>query len=655
MSDVEIVVEDGAGEQPEQLLEILSGDDLALAVEYLKKEYEAASSEMDARNQKIIKWRRNMEAIANDAPRNHPFKNSSNVTVPVTQTVTQALFAKLKGTFDARDPLWSVEPLRRTDEDVKKYKVIEKYLNMLAKSPHDLNMEQVTNDLVMETVLVGGSFPKVIYSVEEWRVKDGNGGENPVIWHDGPSVLVAPLERVKYRRGVGKISRLPWIAVDTPLTEHELRERASRGVYDPKAVELILGNMRTTPTDMEEQLQIAETFDSGENTGLFDVSEVWFYWDVDGTGVPVDCFFTIHFETGAVLKQQYNTLGTRFIVPARYVHRPNALVGRGVGQMTESMQDEVTTVHNMRNDNMKVANMRLLAVKRGSGLGSKRELFPGALWEFDNPETDIRPIQLGEVYPSSLQAEMNSMSYAQKSAGLSDTQMGFADQTLKSRDTARGQAMRAEAGDSILGSIAQGLRDTMSQIAMLVWMQCIANKERVVAREQVAQRLTEEELQILTEALNTPITEVPMKMQFMVKTTDADKTYAQQRQNVMTLTQVYSQFAQQTVPLAMQLYSPQGIQLQQAAPEAWNYMARIMTGAGKLMEQVFQFFGVYNVNDFVPDPDKVDQMLDMMTGMAQSFGGAPGAPGAQGPVQQGPGPGMGPAGPTEGMEQGGMM
>jgi len=276
----------------------------------------------------------------------------------------------------------------------------------------------------------------------------------------------------------------------------------------------------------------------------------------------------------------------------------------------------------------------------------------------ENPREDVNAFQLGEVYPSSLQSENLAWSLAQKAVGLSDTQMGFADQTLGSRDTARGQAMRLQRGDSILGSAADGMKNTLSQIGMLVWMQCVANKDRVLAREKIAQRLDEEELNLLGESLNMEITEVPLKMQFVVKTTEAEKTYEQRRMNVMTLSQLYTQFATQTIPLAMQLFGPQGMQMQQQAPELWQYMARVLTGSGKLMEDIFKFFGTYDTKNYIPDPDRMDEMLDMIAGAAQGLSGMPqiGAPQGQGqgqmpPQGQGQMGGMGEAG-QGGMEPG---
>lgn len=631
MSDIEIVNVDSESDiEVEELQEILTGEDLKKASEYLKKEYDQASSEMDAKNQRIIKWRENMEALASNAPKHSPFKNSSNVVVPVTQTLGQSVYAKVKGTFDARKPLWSLACSLKDEEQQKIFKTAEKYLQMLAASPTDLNMEEVLNDLIMETMLAGGSFPHVVYSVESWRVKDTAGGEREIVMHDGPQVIVRPLERVKYRRGVSKIQRLPWIAVEVPLTEMELRERASKGIYDPAAVEKILGESRTTPTDPEQQQQQAESFDSGETVALYDVCEIYFYWDVDGTGVPVDLLFTMHMGSGTVLKQQYNSLGIRNLVPARYIHRPNSLTGRGVGQLTESMQTEVTVLHNMRNDNAKTAGMRLLAVKRGSGFGARRELYPGAVWEFDNPQTDVQAFQLGEVYPSSLQAESQGWGIAQRAVGLSDNQMGFADQTLGSRDTARGQAMRLQQGDNILSNVTEGLKQVLSEIGMLVWMQLVANRERVIARERVALRLSEEEIGQLEQALGMELNEVPMRLKFTVKTTEIDRTYEQQRMNLLSLSQIYTQYATQTAPLAQMLFGPQGIQMQQQAPEAWKYMGRILVGSSKLLMKIFEFFGINDVGEYIEDPEVLDDQLDAMAGAFAAPGAAPAAPGAPG-------------------------
>jgi hypothetical protein len=647
MSDIEIAGEDEI--EVEVLEDILSGEELTRAAEYLKGEYDKGRSEMGARNTRLIEWRKNMEALASNAPKHSPFKNSSNVVIPVTQTLGQSAYAKVKGTFAARRPPWTINGNSKDEEENKMFAVIEKYLGILADSPTDLNYDEFLDDLIMETVIAGGSFPHVLYTVESWMVKDAEGGSHEVVMHDGPQLVVRPLENVTYRRGVSKVRRLPWIAVDVSLTESELRERAARGMYDPVVVEELLASPRTSPTDTEEQQQQAETFDSGETVNLYTVTEIYFYWDVDKTGIPVDLLFTMHMDTGKVLKQQYNTLGVRNITPARYIHRPNALTGRGVGQLTESMQTEVTVLHNLRNDNAKTAGMRLVAVKRGSGFGARRDLYPGAIWEFDDPQRDIQAFQLGEVYPSSLQAESQGWGIAQRAVGLSDNQMGFADQTLGSRDTARGQAMRLQQGDNILSNVTEGLKRVLSEVGMLVWMQLVAHKERVMQREQLAQRLSQDELGLLQKALEMEIKEVPMRLKFTVRTTEIDRTYEQRRMNLLSLSQIYTQYATQTIPLAQALFGPQGQQMQQQAPQAYQYMARVLVGSGKLLTKIFEFMGINETGEYIENPEILDDQLDQM---ATAFSAPMGANGA-GMAPEGAGGPQG--GPPSGMMSGGVM
>lgn len=622
MSDITIVVEEDA--QATQTTEILQGEELNNAVSWLQNEYEKAANETETRNSKLIIWRKNMEALASDAPKVSPMPGSSNVTIPLTQTLTQNMYAKMKGTFDARNPFWTVAGSRKDSESVQMLAVIQKYMNILADSPYDLNMEEVKKDLFLETCLCGACFPKVIWSTQKWRVMQDGGAETQVVYHDGPQIVVIPVERTFYRRGIGDIQRLPWIGITTPLTENELREMAAEGIFDATAVEDVLSQKRTNPNATEAQTQKSEWFDESETTGLYDITEFWFFYDIDGSGVPVDLFFTIHVPTGKVLKQQFNRLGARFIVNAKYMHRPYTLTGRGIGQMTESMNGEATSIHNLTNDNMKIANMRMFVMKRG-GYGDKDTIYPGKIFRLDSAD-DLRSVPIGEIYPSSSQRESLSWNIGQKAVGLSDNQMGFADATMGSRDTARGSAMRLQQGDSILGTIVEGLKTTFSKLGMLVWLQCVANKDRVMARERQAMRLSEEELGILDKALSIKLSEIPMRMSFGIKTTEAEKTFEQQRQNIMALSQLFAQFGQQTIPLAMQLFGPQGQQMRQQAPDMWNYMAKVLTGSGKLVEQIFEFFGTQNTQDYLPDLSLIEKMMQTIGAVGQSFAGAPQMP-----------------------------
>lgn len=627
-------------------IDILSGEELEKAVDYLVQEYSIAKNEMDSRNQKIKKWRSNMEALQSDVPKTSPFQGATNVNVGVTQMLTQPLAATIKAVFKDKKPLFNVTSIRRNEEDINVFKAVSKYINLLADSPTDINMAKIINDLVDETVLIGGSFPKVGWLTEISMVMGENGEQSEIVWHDGPSVTVVPAEKVVYRRGISDMQRLPWIAVEHSLTEYELKERAARGIYSD--VEEILTTSRTEPTDLEGQQQEAEYGDSVSTMGLYDVVEFWFKWDITGSGIATDLVFIIHTESKTVLKQQYNKLGVRTIANCPYISRPNTLLGRGTGQLTEGYQAEVTGWHNLRGDNAKIANMRIVAMKRPLSLKSVMKIYPGAVIYTDNPMEDIVPKQLGEVYPSSLQAEMQGMSYAQRTVGFSDIQAGFADTMMKSRDSVRGSLQRLQTGNGILAQTIENIAEAISKVGMFIWLQCVLNKDIVISREEQARRLSSEEIEDLKIALNIPMAEVPTRMAFFVQTTDPDKTYDMQRQNLMVLTQLFSQFGNQSITLASQLFGPGAEQMKSQAPELWAYMMRILVGAGKLMSDMFEFFGFPNTKDYVPSMDQMDKFLDMMQTASNAL--RPGAlqerqlSGPQ-PVPSSAGYGMAPEGP----------
>jgi hypothetical protein len=449
--------------------------------------------------------------------------------------------------------------------------------------------------------------------------------------------VVVPVEDLVYPEEYMDIQNMPWIAHNVVKAEYEMKDLATRGIYDRDAVDVVLdytssdGGIRRETED-----EIKQSYP--DRQGNYVLTEFYFYYDSDGDGLHEDLVFTVHVPSGVVLRQAFNEFGYRMIASGTFVNRTFSLEGRGSGQTTEFQQDEIEAIHNVRNDNMKFANMRVLAARRGS-IKENESFFPGKIFLTDNPREDIVPIQLGEVYPSSLQAENMTMNYAREASGMSSIMSGFSDQRLGTRDTAAGQSMRLSRGQGLFSSIADGLNHCWAEVGMMVFFQLVKNKDRVMANERVAKRLSEEELDVLEGTLNMRLQEVPLKLAFTIRTSDIDQTFEAKRQNMLSLTQLFSQYAMQVTPLAMQLFGPEGQQMQQMAPEAYQHMLSIYTGSTKLLSNVFKFFGEEDPEEFVPDVQKHELMLEMMRRMSQDMvaqmknPGAGGMPGAGQPVE----------------------
>ena len=94
--------------------------------------------------------------------------------------------------------------------------------------------------------------------------------------------------------------------------------------------------------------------------------------------------------------------------------------------------------------------------------------------------------------------------------------------------------------------------------------------------------------------------------------------------------------------------------MKQTAPDLWNYMAKVLTGSGKLIEDIFNFFGVHNTQDYTPSMDALSKITMMLGEIGASFANAPNVQGALpsptgtlgGPVAQGGQVGPLPAAPV---------
>lgn len=645
MSDLDIEIVEGEDEVRDPLYSVLDEDETKRAVDWLTKEYEEAEAERVVKKRKWDKWRRQAKALPETDKKEWPFPNSSNVSVPLTRINMQTLYGKMESTLARKKPFWTIKALRDDAADRKRAEFLTKYFKILADSKLDLDLARKRKDILKEADLIGTAWVKVPWTRTKWNFRkesaeDGTVRQVDAVLHDGPEMLLIPPEDVLFKGVWKSIQDAPVFFHDVRLPWHQVKAREAQGVY--RDVDRIERWARETPNEQEVERGKRNDLELGMEE-IIDITEAYFYWDVNGDGVYEDIIFSIHIESGTVLKQSYNELGIRPFEPVPFFTEAFSIEGTGVGQACDAMQDEVDAIHNMRNDNMKVANMRMLVTKPGGFLKEKEQLYPGKIFKADNPREDVIPIQLGEVYPSSLQAENMTIMYSQKATGMSDTLGGFADQTLKSRDTAIGQQLRASQGEGIFSALLEDVVDSFSRIGMLIYFQLVKNREFVVSNERLKKRLSDEEVEQLDEILAVPLEEIPFRLTFTIQTSDMEQTFEVRRQNMLTLTQLFTQYATQVTPLVMQLFGPQGMQMAQVAPDMYKFMLEIYTGSTKLLSNVFKFFGEDDIENYVPDTKKAEalkQMLEMMQGQAGMMGQGPGQaqmgpppqPGIEGPI-----------------------
>jgi hypothetical protein len=580
---------------------ITDEEEVKKIVSYLETEYAREDSIREPKKPKWAKWRAQLDSDPDDKPATTKLENPSRIRPPLAQINGQTMAAKLNSYFAMRDPFWTLTAIRDDTQERDDAKLWTKYVNMLAKSPNDLDLKRVRTEVHNEAAVMPLCFTKVAWSTVRWNFKmmsEGNTQTKESILRDGPEIVSIPIENIVYPSQWRTAQEMPWICYEYDLPPHEVRAKGTRG-------EWIL-------TD-----EIIEQSDPEKPEPLH-FREFHFFWDVEGDGLAEDLIFTIYPKTSTVVQQMYNEIGIREFEPFRYIAKTGTVEGRGTGQICEAMQDEVEGIHNVRNDNMKIANMRMIAMRRSVLTTNKDSVYPGKIWITDNPREDISPVQLGEVYPSSGQQEQASWQIASQATGLSEVDRGFADPVLGTRDTYRGQMLRLSQAKGIFSSIAEGIEASWSRVGMLIVLLLVRNAKRVIANEKQIQRLSEEELLQLDRMLAIDVAEVPRRFRFSVETTDLDMTYAAIKDSTLALTQIYTTYAQQTIPLAMQLFGPQGVQLKTAAPDAWQFMLQMLVGSTNLMETTARLFKFDDTENYVPDLTKWEIFLELLQQQQQA-------------------------------------
>ena len=590
-------------------------------VNYLLNELEETKSARSEREKKWMKWRRQREAVPESIPAEHALSNASRIEPPLTQIHAQTAYAKVKGYYDTGKPwFWQVQSASEDPDDHKDAKLLTKYLGILANSQTDLNMAKVKRIVSDEATFMGLLMVKVVWDTLEWKFKSGEeegvSQSQTMTFHDGPSIIPIAQEDTYYPPYWDEIQRMPWIAHGLHLPLHEFENKIDQGEYDEPLddngdpVEL-KGWLRSDYTESEQASQKLRGFTPG-NPGVIDLVEFHFFWDVDDDGVWEDLIFTLHVPTKTIVRKTFNGIAAREFEAFGYIPRSFELESRGVGQICEALQDEASGTHRLRNDGMKLATIKMLAIRRSVLRENKNTIYQGKVWVTENPKEDMESFSMGEVPPSSLQSENLVWSLAAQAVGISSPDRGFADPTLGTRDTFKGQEMRMQQSQGIMQTTIESTSESWSRVGMLVMFQLVKNRMRVIWNERQLKRLSDDEINRLDGILSIPINEVPRQFKFDIYTTDIEHSYEAKRDTVVKLFEITSQAQPLLMQLNMQVLGPQGIQLKKVAPDAWNQALEIYVGSVKLLKEIFQFADFNDTENYIQDTSALEKVVEML-------------------------------------------
>lgn len=568
-----------------------------------------AQQDEEFRLKEIETYRRQANAEPRSETKNFPMPNSSNLVPPLAMVHAQTMGAEIMNYFNV-DPFWSFKPFREDDEVcLEESRLLTKYYSVITKSPVDLDFRGKLRDQSNEVALVGKIALHVPYLLSTYRLKKGETLSD-VVLHNGPDVCLIPPEDISVPLGFSDLDRMPWISRRFMLTKEEVLAKQARGEWN--GVDDIIDKPETLLDETKRnKYQANRQYIDRPSEDLYLFEEVYFYHDKDKDGYAEDHLWVIHKQSGKVMQKGLNELGMRPYAFGYYNKDSFMPEGKGTGKIVRMAQDEVETQHNLRIDNMKLTNMRMLEIERRTAMANGEEIFPGKKWLVDKIGS-IREIRLSDVYPSTLNEEKELWHITAQATSMSEVKRGFSDPSLGQRDTFRGQQMRLNQSRGIFGTIVDGLTDCYKRVGLLMFLQLRNNADLVLDRERTLGRFNKREMGLLETLLKDPKYDFPTRFPLEIKVGEVPAQEGAQLQALQMGTQLYAMWAQQTAPIAQMVLGPQALQMMQQAPDVFKHFASVYVGSTKFLEKTLKLAGIPDYTLYTPDYSKLEMIVKQM-------------------------------------------
>jgi hypothetical protein len=463
------------------------------------------------------------------------------------------------------------------------------------------------------------------------RGRKGIEGTDEILY-SGPQVENLRNEDILAIPDAPTLQKSGFVAQKRTLRKPELEERGFLGLYDKAAVADLLGHPDRGQMAFEKMQELQDQGiqmrGGSEATGEWDIYECYFPWWHNGRKFRL--VISYHKATRKVLRSVFSFLPQNElpIVRARLGYRNGGMYGKGFAEMLEWYQEEVSTIHNQRNDNATAANTRMLRVSpRARNLDSNFEVYPFAL--LIGEKDDIEAIPIADVYQSSFQNEEMALRHVQSRAGVAPAIAGGGQggMTKKNVYSAMGTLAHMQEGTTRTNLEVTDFRHAHVSLGSLL--------ARTFAKFGVGEKaevfgLDSQHLHAALEAVASNHMRIPIR----AATASLNKEIEKQSDMLM-------------VGLMQRHYTAIG-QLMQAIsnpivpPPVSSYLVKVIQSSDRLMKRILKDFGYDQPDQFIPEPElpKPETGNSPQAGGGQPVQGAPQAAAGGGagllPKQGGP-------------------
>lgn len=539
---------------------------------------------------------RQYEAQGTNKVKNIVIEGVTNIEVPLGAIAADSIYAQALDTMFVVNPPITVQSVSSNEDQIKGAKAIQRLANWGAGSSFNLRM--AAEHQLLDTCQLGTGVYYIPF-VEQTKKTQSHKS-----LFQGPRIISLPAEDFIVPGGAYDDHQLmTWNGARFWLTQREVDLNAKILGWD---ISKLKPGAQTDWVRMRREL-LGRTQDSGErNWRQYEIMDIYCYYDIDGDGLAEDLLVTWDRVSASILKVQFNPFDVRPFEVSRYQLRSHLFYGLGVLEMLRTMQDEVTQIHNHRNINAFLANVRMWAAKNGM-LPETLLVYPNKVLQMSDPN-DIKELRMSDVYPSSANNEAAVVSLAERRTGVNDMSMPRPSQILGSRTpgvTAMSMLQQTNrrftpAFDAMKNAAAGAIRQCLFRLQE----QLLAGNTRI---EEVLNTVLGDDAAMGIAQLRDPAFEHMMKIELTASSASNNREV--ERQNSLLLTQILNSYYKQVLELAMVASSPQ------TPPLVKEVTEKIIKATAEVIDRTIRTF------DTVRDPEAY--LIDFEGAVAQAEQNAP--------------------------------
>jgi len=390
-------------------------------------------------------WDRQWDGVMN--PKDFPWKNCSNLNVPVTSAIGDTLLSYLVAHLLGQRPYIRVKPRGATS--ARNAKIMEAVIDDQAYNESNLypalveafldglrygvwavivDWEEIQIDIPCRIAVAQYDEKNDIAGYIEQTVMRTKKISRPkIVPQNITEIVVSPNATCINRDSVGNPADYVIFHRYFKLDELIGKSQNNGGVYFN--VDLLKPSDTSIKTDeilreKEERLGIlGSDCANGDIEGL----EGWYWYDINGDGKNELCIFTVAISDGKpvlIRKQECPYLHYKIPLIWQKLFPERGLYSRSVPAWLKDIQDELNTIHNQRRDAVSLSLLKMWKYRLGSRFDINQELYPGCMVGVIDMN-DFEPVVTYEqgIVPA-ISEEQLLNSYIEKMTGISDYTIG---------------------------------------------------------------------------------------------------------------------------------------------------------------------------------------------------------------------------------------